>query len=113
MHWRTTVEVTAPIGRLRNLARLSDVEFARAIGNRNITQQREGVRYMLLYTETWARSYAQYVARQTGELILLNQLADERETGDPLWDLSQWTDAEFEPIVTAIDRLFHLKGWLR
>lgn len=80
--WRHAVDATSSIKRLRELLGLSDMELARTTGESKILQQRENARYLLAYTEAWARSYAQYITVKTDEEVLRNQLATERASGD-------------------------------
>lgn len=60
--------------------------------------------------ELWARAYAQYIAKKSGDPLLLAQL-DKIRTGDQSW--RQWSDDDFAPIEAAIDDLFRAKGWLK
>lgn len=85
--------------------------------------------YLLSTEEAWARSYAQYIAKKTGQgLDELNDLRKhvqppgqsrgkhrmhpeaDKETGG--WEFpTQWDDADFQPIEEAFDRLFAVLGW--
>jgi hypothetical protein len=89
--------------------------------------------YMLSAKETWARSYAQWVATRSGNAAALKELANMQEAGtigsvpgstrfnskmlgqkaDPgSWDYPwQWSDEDFEPIGKAIDELMEKIGW--
>lgn len=68
------------------------------------------VRYLLTTHETWARAYAQWVATRSGDQVMRQELAALRAKAGAQ-GLSQWGDAEFEPIGKAIDNLFELLGW--
>jgi hypothetical protein len=65
--------------------------------------------YYLLPEELWARAYAQYIAKRSGDPFLLAQL--DLAAADA--DGSQWTDLDFFPIGRAIDNLFKKKGWIK
>jgi hypothetical protein len=65
--------------------------------------------YTLQRDELWARSYAQYVAHRSGDPIIRGQISSVRGKYAPL----HWTDSDFEPIATAMDKLFEELGWLR
>lgn len=70
--------------------------------------QADHLAYLLQATETWARSYAQFIAVATGDRALNNLIA-ERIT--PLG--GHWEDADFAPIYQTIVTLFRGKGWIR
>lgn len=65
--------------------------------------------YYLLPQELWARAYAQYIAKRSGDPFLLAQL--DLAAADA--DGSQWSDADFVLIGRAIDNLFKKKGWIK
>lgn len=89
--------------------------------------------YMLSAKETWARSYAQYVAVTSGNAQALKELriAQKSATVGPVeagtrynpsaygepkipgtWELPwQWSDEDFAPIKEAMDELMERKGW--
>jgi hypothetical protein len=67
------------------------------------------VQYLLTRHETFARSYAQYIAAKSKDPVLLKQLEEIRN--DPIYT-SQWGDDDFAPIEKALDALFEGLGWL-
>lgn len=89
--------------------------------------------YLLSTHETFARSYAQYVAVRSGDPAMMAELRRMQaaatygpvsattkfnlkpmgHTPDPnSWDYPVvWQDAEFEPIAAAFDRMFEEMGW--
>lgn len=73
---------------------------------------RRYVDYLLSNHEIWARAYAQYIAMKSGDKAMLDGLDRVRNYGGP-GGLSQWTDADFAPIMKAIDDLFEKLGWRR
>lgn len=66
--------------------------------------------YFLEGYELWARAYAQYIAKKSGDPLLVAQLAKIRGGNQP-W--RQWSEEDFAPIQTAIDDVFKKKGWLK
>ena len=111
--WRQAVDATPSIKRLRGLLALSDTELARRTGEATIVRQRARARYLLAYTEAWARSYAQYIAIRAGEGLLLDQLAAERISGGVIGSLGQWSDEEFLSVAATIDDVLSRRGWMR
>lgn len=68
--------------------------------------------YLLRTKELWARSYAQYVAQRSGNVRLRAQIQDVRAGQTNFWRESQWAEADFAPIASAIDQLFSSLGWI-
>lgn len=68
-------------------------------------------RYLLDEREIWARSYAQYIAEESANETMLEQMAKERE--DTMYGVRQWDPEDFKPIRTAINKLFKGIGWLQ
>ena len=65
-------------------------------------------------TEKFARAYAQWVTKKTGDpeaLAQLKKLVDDA-TG-PGGYHNQWTDTDFQPISDALDGLFQAVGWTK
>lgn len=59
--------------------------------------------------EAWARSYAQFIAEESADQTLLDQVQKIR--GEPLAD-RQWTTQDFAPIKTAMKHIFIKTGWM-
>lgn len=69
-------------------------------------------RKMLYYTsptEAWARSYAQFIAEESGDPTLLQQVKDIR--AEPLPE-RQWEEADFAPIRQEMRNVFIKWGWM-
>ncbi len=109
--WRKVVDSSEHVRDLRRLAAdppsklgvypPEPDQFFRDVASRN-----------LQITELWARSYAQYIAVQNhrADLILeLRTISDVPDEDCPI--TRQWSDDDFSPICTAIDRLFEMLGW--
>ena len=69
-------------------------------------------KYLLRPTELWARAYSQYIAEETGDQEMLDQIA--------LWragkaagrhPLGQWESLDFAPIRDEISKLMRKLGW--
>lgn len=65
--------------------------------------------YFLSNYELWARSYAQFIAEESGNKTLLQDLGNVRKSREP-W--RQWDAKDFAPIREAIKALFVKKGWI-
>ncbi|MES2596418.1 MAG: phage minor head protein [Verrucomicrobiota bacterium] len=64
--------------------------------------------YYLKPKEVWARSYAQFIAEESGDATMLGQVAKIR--GEPI-PTRQWDEADFAPVKNAIRELFVKRGW--
>jgi hypothetical protein len=69
-------------------------------------------RYYVQRNETWARAYAQWITIRSGQPRLLQELAGIRSHWSEAARLSQWDDAEFEPIAVVLDAIFRDRGLL-
>ena len=68
------------------------------------------IKYLTSHEELFARSYAQYIAEETGDPVLLEQLAS--ELGDPeIGYPEQWETNDFKKIKKAFNNLFEALGW--
>jgi SPP1 gp7 family putative phage head morphogenesis protein len=90
-----------------------------AVDNSNATKEIKSIggsksSYYLSTHEQWARSYAQYIATKSGDVNLIKQLDDIRNSDRvaPIRKSSQWQDDDFELISKEIDKLFLKMRWL-
>lgn len=60
--------------------------------------------------ECWARSYAQFIAQEGGNLTMKAQL-DVIRNGPQPW--RQWTDDDFIPVAAAIRSILTKEGWMK
>lgn len=67
--------------------------------------------YQLKEVELWARAYTQYVAQESGDPDLLQDIENRRNGTAGYWPDSQWTTADFAPIRKAIRSLFDSLHW--
>lgn len=66
-------------------------------------------RYLERRRECFARAYAQFIAVESHDKILIKQLNFQRQERN----LTQWTIKEFKPIRNAFRNLFKKKGWMK
>ena len=81
------------------------------VGDRAFIQK--DVRYYLSTHEQWARSYAQWVGQKSGNVNMITQSKVITERSYSPYSNSQWNEADFAPISTAIDNIFEKLGWLK
>jgi hypothetical protein len=70
------------------------------------------VAYYMQPREQFARAYAQYVSRLARADDLTEQLLELRRSRAGSMYHLQWTDADFEPISMAFDKLFRRRRWV-
>jgi hypothetical protein len=68
--------------------------------------------YLLLPSEIWARSYAQWIVQDSQDPALKSTLDSLRQSQNQSDAKSQWSDPNFAPISAAIDALFKRRGWI-
>jgi hypothetical protein len=71
------------------------------------------VRYLLEPHEVWARAYSQYIAKKTGNDLLLDGVRSRIERGLKSGLPTQWADSDFGDIEKAIDEMLKDLGWVR
>jgi len=109
--WRKTVEASPEV---QWIQQLYDGKSTVVVEGNIYRIPKKHLSYLLRKREIWARSYAQWIAKKSGDTRLLDQLKDEinqdakREIPLP----GQWRDENFEPIAEAIEALFKEMGWL-
>lgn len=69
-------------------------------------------RYLIDPKELWARSYAQFVAQESGDRLLLEGLDSMRQGTGTFSNAYpyQWSDEDFQPVVDAIRAIFKEQG---
>jgi hypothetical protein len=102
--WRQAVQASASVQELKRFATQYRAE-----------KNSEGIRvtkYFLRFDEIWARSYAQYIATKSGNRSLIEEVESLRvTTHGEVWKNRQWGEADFAPILKAMDDLFIAIGW--
>lgn len=93
--WWNAVDASTHVAELRNAAHGSP-------GWRKYASKR---------LELWARAYAQYIAIESGNPTMLQQLRIAQSLRYNGEFASQWADDDFEPIRESITRLFEGLGW--
>lgn len=111
--WRKAVEESEAVKKLRTLD-VNGYVMLPLSGRVDLpAEYKTHIEYLLRPQEIWARSYAQYIAVRSGEPKLNAELAKTLE-GIGTHELAmtkQWTEDEFKPIASAIDKLFEGLGW--
>lgn len=80
-------------------------------GKEFVTLEKRTVRDRLDRKELFARSYAQYVVVESGDLALRAELDHARKAPGAIMYPEQWPDDDFEPIRQALDGLIRNLGW--
>jgi SPP1 gp7 family putative phage head morphogenesis protein len=70
------------------------------------------VKYLLQPPELWARSYSQFIAIQSGDESLLNQLRFYQRSSIFTQRFSQWENDNFKVIYNAIIDVFRSQKWI-
>jgi hypothetical protein len=100
----------AELGQLQGVVSVQRPDSSGTMQTYPVDQAR--VSYLLRESELWARSYAQYIALRTGDQTLQRQLDLFRAPWrDPVYNATQWKDADFAPIATTMDYLLRSIGW--
>lgn len=104
----TTIELQERLrfiyGQINTIARSSGVSPQKM---RAIEEARDSISYVLRREEVFARSYAQYIMRRTGDPILKAEYKKQLL----LKSQAVWTAADFAPIESALDEAFTKLGW--
>jgi hypothetical protein len=99
--WRSAVRATRAY---HNLVRLRDDPAT-------MIETRAKIGALLTDRECFSRSYAQYIAMQSGDAVLLRQLDRRLQRAGDI--TAFWEHEDFRPIADALDRLFQRQGWLQ
>ncbi|MFI2213042.1 hypothetical protein [Streptomyces sp. NPDC020141] len=121
--WWTTVQETASYHVLTMMSTWSErMRWAKIRDpdgtTRDFKIDRGHVTYLMGADETFARSYAQWVAWRSGDDILMEQVVQASDPGLGSILISgftpgyprQWAEGDFEPVAEAFDRLFERLG---
>jgi hypothetical protein len=68
--------------------------------------------YLLLPSEIWARSYAQWIVERSQDPALKSALDLLRRSQNQSDAKSQWSDPNFAPISAEINAVFKKRGWI-
>ena len=100
--WREAIDASVATNNLKSVLK-----------NHSDYRVRNKASYYLSSYEQWARSYAQWVAIRSNNAIMIEQVKKIIAQDHPAYRVSQWDDADFEPIAAAIDEIFTNLGWLK
>lgn len=100
--WREAVGSSRAVQTLISLAVSNNLDYRRR------------AQVLVQSKELWARSYAQFVAAQSGVPSLRTELDTvRREDGvSTVYCPRQWDVDDFSPIASAIEALFRVLGWM-
>lgn len=104
--WRTAVHASSAYNDLKGVEQARGYMF---LGRKQKVSQ-EHIEYLMSDKELWARSYAQFIAVETGDATMLSELVAARGLAEPGY---QWSDADFEPVRDSIRNLLRSRGWLK
>jgi hypothetical protein len=111
--WLEAVKKSQAVGELKAYVASGRLKGTRPDGTTyDYPTDTKYVGYLLQHNELWARSYAQYIAVKSGDKSLAAEL---KAIMDPAmaYNQRQWSDADFEPILKAIDAMFTKLGWIK
>ena len=100
------LESANPNGLMKDvLAAMQKSQAIKTIGKQPPSKIRS---YYLQPHEMWARGYAQFIAEESGNRVLLSGLdkAFVEHSG------KQWTEADFKPVKDEIKSLFQKLNWI-
>jgi hypothetical protein len=113
--WKTAVQGTAAYHRLSNLAEMKRTRVPQPNGgSRYVPVDRIYVKYLLRPQEVFARSYAQFIAAESGNSTLVNELATLRKTREGAIKYpAQWADEDFAAVREELLRVIMEMKWLK
>jgi hypothetical protein len=71
-------------------------------------KERKYYRYLISHCEMWARSYAQFIAEESGDPPMMKAVKERVGTSG-----GHWAVDDFKPVKAAIEKLFRKKGWMK
>lgn len=83
--------------------------LAQAVADGVFRFDRKYINYLASSKELFARAYAQFIAIESGDPILLAQLKKLQDAKFP----TQWSDEDFKPIAEEFRKLFRQQGWMK
>lgn len=112
--WRDAVLASRAYKRFAELRSLGHIEVTTESGMKmKWSVSTKALDYYESWEETWARSYAQYIAMKSGNETMLNELVTDRAKRDPYAQARQWDADDFDPIFQAIEDLLKQQGWMQ
>lgn len=79
-------------------------------GFREVMSQYDPRGYYSDPREFWARAYAQFIAEESGDKVLLADLKRIRESPEP-W--RQWSEEDFAPVRAEMKKIFKKQKWMK
>ena len=113
--WREAVKRSQAAQTLRHFSDPAVSTIKAPLGNASVVEypvDKVYVAYLFRARELWARSYAQFIATESHDPALLQQLEEERERpGSSIYYPKHWDDDDFEPVRAEIDAIFQDLRW--
>jgi hypothetical protein len=104
--WFQAVRATEAFKAIEEIRLTEDNNWIYSNNDRRFASYLNGTR------ELFARSYHQYIATKSGDAVTRSELGLILQRRS--WSKhEQWTRADFEPVVQALDEMFKGLGWLR
>jgi hypothetical protein len=101
---------TGPIQNVIQAARSSDaIKGIQKLQAESSGRTRRYYNYLLSPSEIWARAYAQFIAEESGEPVLVQELEKARSAQEH----RQWKTADFKPVAAEIRKMFKQMGWTK
>jgi hypothetical protein len=112
--WRAAVGNSGKVQKLEDFRAAGTIPFRHALGRTFQLPVRRYVEYLLSPVELFSRSYAQFIAVESDDRVLLRQIAFASESGEPTCIIPRyWAANDFEPISREIRSAIIKIGWKR
>lgn len=112
--WRATVGDSAAVQKLENFRDAGTVPYRDASGRTRQMPVGRFVEYLLNPAELFSRSYAQWIASESQDELMLRQIAAVTGSNEPVGILPRyWDTGDFETISRELDSVIIKVGWKR
>lgn len=91
----------------------SAVDASDAIARLRVVSPKSHHTYYFSPKELWARSYAQFIAKRSGDSVMNAELDAVRSGRTGFFESEQWADDDFAPIEAAIEDILRKLSWLK
>lgn len=78
-----------------------------------VPEEAKHTKWLLSWDELWARSYAQFIAVESGDRELRKELSLEQGSSYGTFYLAQWSDDDFQDVYKEMRAVVRAKGWMR
>jgi len=112
--WRAAVGNSAAIQKLENFLDAGTVPYGDASGRTRQMPVGRFVQYLLNPAELFSRSYAQWIASESQDELMLRQIAAVTGSNEPIGILPRyWDTGDFETVSRELDSVIIKVGWKR